>query len=102
MDNQSFIQQHLTKPIPEIALLLSKHPELDKNYILSQINGLQKAQKKLPEFYKNKQIVYPVSLSIEQCSSEQTAIFKSTVVSFFSFPMSKFTPQKWLFFYHRD
>jgi len=80
MDNQSFIQQHLTKSIPEIALLLSKHSELDKNYILSQINGLQKAQKKLPEFYKNKQIVYPVFLSIEQCSSEQTAIFKSTVL----------------------
>ncbi len=80
MDNQSFIQQHLSKPIPEIALLLSKHPELDKEFILSQINGLKKAEKKLPEFFANKNIVYPVSLSIEQCSSEQTAIFKSKLL----------------------
>ena len=80
MNNQVFIQQHFTKSIPEIALLLSKHPELDKEFILSQINGLQKAKKKLPIFFQNKEIVYPSSLSMEQCSSEETAIFKSQLI----------------------
>jgi len=74
MNNIKFIQTHQEKPIAEIALLLSKHPELDKNHILNQINGLQKAKIKLPSFYKNNAIVYPVGLSMEQCSSEQTAI----------------------------
>ncbi|MCB0380645.1 MAG: RsmD family RNA methyltransferase [Flavobacteriales bacterium] len=81
MDSQSFIQQHKTKSLPEIALLLSKHPELDKEFIINQINGLQKAKIKLPSFYKNNAIVYPVGLSMEQCSSEQTAIYKSKLVA---------------------
>jgi 16S rRNA G966 N2-methylase RsmD len=80
MDSQSFIQQHKTKSLPEIALLLSKHPELDKDYIINQINGLQKAQKKLPEFYANNNIIYPATISIEQCSSEQTGLFKATTI----------------------
>lgn len=75
-----FIKNNRDKSLAEIALLLSKHPELDKNYIISQINGLQKAKLKLPTFYQNPQIVYPVCLSMEQCSSEQTAIFKSKLV----------------------
>jgi 16S rRNA G966 N2-methylase RsmD len=75
-----FIKNNQHKSLSEIALLLSKHPELDKNYILNQINGLQKAKLKLPTFYENENIIYPVGLSMEQCSSEQTAIFKSTLI----------------------
>lgn len=76
----AFIEINKTKSLPEIALTLSKHPELDKNFIINQINGLQKAQKKLPEFYQNNNIIYPASISIEQCSSEQTATFKTTII----------------------
>ncbi|MBI2281646.1 MAG: hypothetical protein HYU68_13305 [Bacteroidetes bacterium] len=75
-----FIHTHKNKPLTEIALLLGKHPELNKNFILSQINGLQKAKTKLPTFYENENIIYPVGLSMEQCSSEQTALFKSQLV----------------------
>ena len=67
----SFIQINKTKSLPEIALALSK---------LSQINGLQKAKKKLPEFHQNSNIIYPATISIEQCSSEQTAVFKSNLI----------------------
>ncbi len=76
-----FIHTHQHKPLSEIALLLSKHPELDKHFILNQINGLQKTKTKLPTFYENENIIYPVSLSMEQCSSEQTALFKSQLVN---------------------
>lgn len=76
-----FIQEHKSKKLPEIALLLSKHPELDKEFIIGQINGLQKAKNKLPEFYNKKGIVFPSKLSFEQCSSEETAIYKSNLVS---------------------
>ena len=77
MNETDFIKNNKTKSLPEIALALSKYPKLDKNFIINQINGLQKAQKKLPEFYENSEIVYPATISIEQCSSEQTALFKS-------------------------
>lgn len=80
MNESTFIQKNKHQLIVEVALLLSKHPELDKNYILNQINGLQKSKLKLPSFYANPNIVYPVGLSMEQCSSEQTALFKSQLV----------------------
>jgi len=80
MTSKEFIEQNKHKPSSEIALLLSKKPDLDKTFIISQINGIQKAKKKLPEFYKNNKIVYPVTLSMEQCSSEQTAILKSKLI----------------------
>jgi len=80
MDNQKFIQQNGHKLINEIALLLSKKPDLDKDFILNQINGLQKAKNKLPEFYQHKNMLYPSTLSMEQCSSEETAIFKSNII----------------------
>ncbi len=80
MNEQKFIQENLAKPLPEIALLLSKQTELDKEFILNQINGLQKAKTKLPEFYKTSNLIYPSKLSLEQSSSEETALFKSKLV----------------------
>jgi len=46
--------------------------------IAEQIIGRRKAKEKLPTFYRTKSIVYPPSLNLEQCSSEETARFKST------------------------
>ena len=80
MKEQEFIKLHLNKKVSEIALLLSKRSDLDKDYIINQINGLQKAKNKIPEFYSNTQIIYPATISIEQCSSEKTAIYKSEII----------------------
>ena len=80
MKTNNFIQQHINKSLAEIALLLSKKPELDATFILNQINGIQKAKNKLPEFYKNQHFIYPSKLAMEQCSSEATAILKSTLI----------------------
>ena len=79
--NQNFILEHQTAPIASIALLLSKRPELDKDYILRQINGLQKSKDKLPEWYATEGLQFPVGLSMEQCSSEETAKFKAQLVA---------------------
>lgn len=80
MKEQEFIKLHLNKKISEIALLLSKRSDLDKDYIINQINGLQKAKNKLPEFYKNADVIYPATISIEQCSSEESATYKSKII----------------------
>jgi 16S rRNA G966 N2-methylase RsmD len=81
MNEQDFIEANKHKPVAELALLLSKKPELNKEFILAQINGIQKAKTKLPEFYKTPHLVYPPKLSMEQCSSEKTAIYKSKLLS---------------------
>lgn len=77
----AFIQQHEHKHSKDIALLLSKKNNWPKSEIINQINGRQKAKKKLPEFFKTNDIVYPTPLSMEQCSSEATATYKSSLVS---------------------
>lgn len=78
--NSAFIDQHKDTPLNELVLLLSKKDNLDKTFILQQVNGLQKAKKKLPEFYANPSIHYPPAISMEQCSSEHTANYKSKLV----------------------
>jgi len=79
MNEAEFIAHNKKKSLPEIALQLGK-TDLDKDFILAQINGIQKAKKKLPEFYNTPGIVYPSKLSMEQCSSEKTGIYKSQLV----------------------
>jgi 16S rRNA G966 N2-methylase RsmD len=78
MNQTKFIAENKNKSLPEIALQLSK-TNFDKATILAQINGIQKAKKKLPEFYNTPNIVYPSKLSMEQCSSEKTGLFKSNL-----------------------
>ncbi len=83
MTEAEFIQEHQTKKLPEIALLLSKQPDLDKEFIFNQINGIQKAKNKLPEFANTEGIIFPTKLSFEQCSSEQTANYKNIILRHF-------------------
>jgi precorrin-6B methylase 2 len=80
MDESEFIELNKNKPLPEIALHLSK-TDFDKDFILAQINGIQKAKTKLPEFYNTEKIIYPTKLSMEQCSSEQTGVYKSRIIN---------------------
>ncbi|PKP45487.1 MAG: hypothetical protein CVT95_08660, partial [Bacteroidetes bacterium HGW-Bacteroidetes-12] len=79
-EEHQFIENQKYKPLSEIALLLGKTSSLNKEFIINQINGIQKAANKLPEFAANKEIIYPSPLSLEQCSSEIAAIFKSNIV----------------------
>tara|TARA_B100000809_G_scaffold96463_1_gene95016 strand:+ start:9450 stop:10604 length:1155 start_codon:yes stop_codon:yes gene_type:complete len=80
MDESKFIELNKNKSLPEIALHLSK-TDFDKDFILAQINGIQKAKTKLPEFYNTENIIYPTKLSMEQCSSEKTGIYKSHIIN---------------------
>ncbi len=77
----TFIEQHKNDSLNEIALLLSKQPTLNKDFIIAQINGLQKAKNKIPQFYNTPNITYPTKLSLEQCSSEITGIYKSQLIN---------------------
>jgi hypothetical protein len=52
---------------------------VDLPFALEQIAGRQKARTKLPGWAAIDGIVYPPHLSMEQCSSEQTAKYKTSV-----------------------
>jgi 16S rRNA G966 N2-methylase RsmD len=74
---RQFVQDHLME---DPALLLFKYQGkvgFDLKAAVQQIAAQQKTTKKLPSWSRNLELLFPASISIEQCSSEQTAAFKS-------------------------
>ena len=68
-----FIRQHQDVDVRKLAFLGSKYPEVDMPFALDQIRGRKIARVKLPRWAAIDGIVYPPHISMEQCSSEQTA-----------------------------
>ena len=79
-DTQAFINAHQQSDVRTLALQAKKYPQVDMLFVLNQIAGRQKAQTKLPSWAAMSDIIYPVHLSMEQCSSEQTACYKASLV----------------------
>jgi precorrin-6B methylase 2 len=77
----NFIREHAEDDIRKLALLGSKDREVDLKRALQQIAGQQTARRKLPSWAGVDGIVYPPHLNMEQCSSEQTARYKATLVA---------------------
>ncbi len=73
----AFIQENADGDIRQLALRGTKDPEVDLAFALDQIAGRQTARKKLPSWAAVEGVVYPSHLSMEQCSSEQTARYKA-------------------------
>ena len=74
-----FIHIHAEADVRQLALQGTKNPEVDLTFALEQIAGRQKAKTKLPSWAAVDGIVYPPHLSMEQCSSEQTARYKALI-----------------------
>ena len=74
-----FIRIHADEDVRQLAFLGKKNPEVDMAYALDQIAGRQKARVKIPSWASIDGIVYPPHISMEQCSSEQTARYKASI-----------------------
>ena len=74
---ESFIESHRHDDIATLALLLRKHPEVDAEFALRQIEGWQRLQHKVPAWTLLKDLHYPPRLSLEQCSGQATAEYKA-------------------------
>ena len=72
-----FINEHEQDDVFNLSLQLRGNEEIDANLVVRQINGRKKIKSKVPSFYQNDKILYPVNLSLEQASSEITANYKS-------------------------
>ena len=74
-----FIREHAEADVRQLALQGTKKTEVNLTYALEQIAGRQMARTKIPSWATVDDIVYPPHLSLEQCSSEQTARYKVSV-----------------------
>ena len=77
----TFVRQHADDDVRQLALYAKHGEDVDLKAALQQIQGRQTARKKLPTWAACDAILYPPHLSMEQCSSEQTARYKATVVA---------------------
>jgi hypothetical protein len=78
---QEFIKRNLNVSVASLAFKTNPFLEVDFKEILNQIEGKQKAEGKLPTWYKTDLILYPSKISLEQTSSEITAKYKATLTN---------------------
>ncbi len=77
---QAYINTHLNADVSKIALAKSPFENLSSAELAGQIAAKKKAIHKLPTWFNTNGIYYPALLSIEQCSSEPTAAYKTNLV----------------------
>lgn len=75
-----FVQEHREEDVRKLALQARRDSDVDLPWALDQIQGWQTARRKLPSWAAINGIVYPPHLSMEQCSSQQTALYKCSIM----------------------
>lgn len=75
-----FIREHRTEDVRALALRSHTYLNVDMPLALTQIAGWQQAREKIPTWAATEGILYPPHLSLEQCSSEVTARYKTEIV----------------------
>lgn len=77
---QAFIKEHEGEDPFQLGLKYSEVGGIPMSWVSEQILSRQKAKTKLPSWYCAEDIIFPPRLSMEQCSSEATANYKSSLV----------------------
>ena len=75
-----FIEENARADVRSLALQAKKYPQVDMAMAVVQIAGRQIAEAKVPSWHQVEGLLYPKHLSMEQCSSEATAIYKASLV----------------------
>ena len=78
-ETREFVAMYRNEDVRELALKAKRVDGLDLPLALDQIAGWQIASKKLPQWASCEGIVYPPHISMEQCSSQFTAQYKSEI-----------------------
>lgn len=77
---QEYINAHIKDDVIKIALAKPVFEGISSKELAGQISAKKKSIHKLPTWYYQDDIYYPPLLSIEQCSSEQTAAYKANLI----------------------
>ncbi len=78
---QEFIKQHAQDDEQQLLLKHKTIFDIPASIIAWQISGRKKAKTKIPFYYNSLNIVYPPGINLEQSSSEETAVFKASILS---------------------
>ena len=78
---KQFALAHADDDVRQLALQGCRDANVDLTVSLQQISGRQAARHKVPSWAAIDDIVYPVHLAMEQCSSEATARYKARLMA---------------------
>lgn len=78
---RNFIKNHLQSDVQKLLLNPPSEIKDQIKAIANQILARQKARGKLDSWVANPNLIFPPPISIEQASSEKTAIYKKVIVS---------------------
>lgn len=78
-ETKAYILKHQDEDVRKLALKTPTDDRIDFRMALQQIEGRQIARKKLPAWCQHEDILFPPRLSLEQCSSEMTALYKQAL-----------------------
>jgi len=76
----NFIQEHLNDDTSDLLLSAHKYPDIDMPFAVDQIESRKRLKTKLPEWYTNAELIMGGRVPCEQCSSEQTARYKQSII----------------------
>jgi len=76
-----FIQNHKEEDVYKVLLQKERYPDLPLEEIVWQIQAHHKLREKLPSWIIREDVLFPAPVSLEQCSSESTASWKSKLVN---------------------
>ena len=77
---QAFIKEHEKSDLNRLLLNKDKYPGIPVDLVVDQIEARFKAKNKLPLWFATEGVLMPPLLSMEQCSSEETARYKSELL----------------------
>lgn len=77
---RSFITMHANDDPARLLLSASRYPGIDVPFAVEQIQSRRQIRDKLPSWYINDRLIFPARIAAEQCSSEQTALYKQRLV----------------------
>jgi len=79
-EEKAFVQEHLHEEVSVLALRLGRFPHLRASVVLRQVTGYQVLARKVPSWAGNPNLIFSDSLPLEQCSSEATAKYKTSIL----------------------
>lgn len=77
IEDITFVQQHLQADTKQLWLKYGK----TKETLIQQVEARQKVRQKLPNWYAELSLLFPVGVSVEQSSSEVTAQYKASIIA---------------------
>ena len=75
----SFILEHAGDDPARLLLSRSRWKDIDLDLAVSTIQARKRLEKKLPAWHSVPSLIYPLPLAAEQCSSQETALYKAAL-----------------------